>query len=457
VSEQAAESKSGASSSGSWSSPESHLTIEYPLELLDEIRLAVSSSFHANPRGGVEVGGVFFGTRIEKGVRIAAWRPISREHSYETSFILSEKDLVDLGHLVESATTDSLLKGLQPVGWFVPHARGSLELTESDLRAFNQFFPGEWQFTMVLQPGLVGPTKAAFFVRNADGKLCDHKPDREFTVEPLRAARVHGYGRRNPPSNEAPVPSLDVATERRDPPARVPRSSKDANGIEAEANLVRVRPGRSMNRRQEAAQPRAIEEEPARRPKKKWLGWLSVIPVTGFLIYAAVVARERLFPEPRPATLSLKLQDWPGAQLHLDWEKAAQPIQLARRGEIVFEDDGKTRTVELDAPRLRLGSFAYARRSGTVKVKLSVYGENSVAPAMEEMAEFNGPPPDDATSADDRVVWAKQKADLEAEIKRLRGQLATETARRQELQNLVRVLENRLHLTPAKRRSLEAR
>src|SRR5207302_168100 len=158
-----------------------------------------------------------------------------------------------------------------------------------------------------------------------------------------------------------------------------------------------VRPGRSMNRRLEPPpHPPIVDEQPASRPKKKWLRWIWVVPVAGLLIYAAMVARERLFTDSRPATLSLKLQDWPGAQLHVDWEKEAQPIQIARRGEIVFEDAGKTRTMELDASHLRLGSFAYARRSGSVKVKLSVYGENSAAPAIEEVAEFNGSPPDDA-------------------------------------------------------------
>ena len=211
-----------------------------------------------------------------------------------------------------------------------------------------------------------------------------------------------------------------------------------------------------MSRRLEPPpRPPIVDGPPAPRPKKKWLRWIWVVPVAGLLIYAAMVARERLLTDSRPATLSLKLQDWPGAQLHVDWEKEALPIQGARRGEIVFEDGGKTRTMELDASLLRLGSFAYARRSGNVKVKLSVYGDNGAAPSIEEVAEFNGPPPDDATPApkptaptpnDERVVWEKQRADLEAQIKRLRGQLATETAKRQEFQNLVRVLENRLKL-----------
>src|SRR5205823_9026350 len=97
----------------------------------------------------------------------------------------------------------------------------------------------------------------------------------------------------------------------------------------------------------------------------RWLKWLWAVPVLGLLVYAAVVFRDRFLPgDAHPATLSLRLQDWPGAQLHVNWEKQAQPFQAARRGEITFDDGGKLLNVPLDPAHLRLGSFAYARHSG---------------------------------------------------------------------------------------------
>ena len=180
---------------GSWHSPEANLTIDYPLEIVDEIRLTVSSSFHANTRGGVEVGGVFFGSRVGNVTRIAAWRPISCEHSRGGAFVLSEKDLQDLARMLESAKSDLLLKDLQVAGWFLSHTSGDLTLTDSDIKVYQQCFPLPWQFTMVLRPGRVGPTKASFFVRDTRGRLVEHLPEHEFVLEPLHVVRTRLHSR----------------------------------------------------------------------------------------------------------------------------------------------------------------------------------------------------------------------------------------------------------------------
>lgn len=428
--------------SGSWSSPESNFTIDYALEVLDEIRLAVSSSFHANPRGAVDSAGVFFGAPTEQGVRISAWRPVG----------LAENDLPNYQRVVETAATDPLLTGLQPVGWFVPHTRMGMELTESDRKIFDRFFPGPRQFTMVLQPALIGPVKATFFVR-AGGEPGVFQTGPEFTLEPLRAPRAHGYNRR-----DSPAPPMDPARpisaavmQRRE---RMERSADESpNGSPAEAAMVRVRP---VTPRNEPAPPLFTAFEPRNDNKRSRWKWLWLLPVAAILVIVWFLFRDRLLPEPRPATLSVKLEDWPAAQLHVNWEGAAQPIESARRGEIAFEDGNKSTTVDLTPAQLRFGSFAYARRSGSVRVKLSLFDENNSAPVIEEVAEFNGTPPpegaraaatNDAPTKNDPAA-AKQKAALEAEVKRLKGLLATETAKRQELQNLVRVLEARLGIKP---------
>src|SRR5208283_5248786 len=196
---------------GSWHSPEANLTIDYPLEIVDEIRLTVSSSFHANTRGGVEVGGVFFGSRVGNVTRIAAWRPIPCEHSRGGPFVLSEKDLQDLARMLESAKSDLLLKDLQVAGWFLSHTSGDLLLTDSDSKVFQQCFPLPWQFTMVLRPGRVGPTKAAFFVRDARGRLVEHRPEREFVLEPLHVVRPRLHSRAASPERQ-PLPAAEEGT-----------------------------------------------------------------------------------------------------------------------------------------------------------------------------------------------------------------------------------------------------
>lgn len=376
---------------------------------MDEIRLAVSSGFHTNPRSGADIEGVFFGSHTENVLRIAAWRPISRD---------------ELKHVLGNAARDPALRDLEPVGWFVPHRRGGLAPAESDLAVFEELFPQPWQFTLVLEPALVGATRAAFFLRNADGKVGEHNPQQDFKLEPLHAPRVHGRGRA--PEEAARGPLMSAAQ----PSSRAVRANREPAG---EGPIEGARTFRSRR-------PPGLEF----RQRKSWMTWGWIIPLTALIIYGGVIAHQRLMNEPKAPTLSLALQDFPGAQLHVNWSKDALPVQMARRGELVFEDAGKKSTVQLDAAHLRQGSAAYARHSGNVKVKLSLYTQDTDAPAIEEVAEFNGPAPEDVIPVEERKAWEKQKSDLQAEIKRLRAELTTERTHRQDLQRLIRIMDQRL-------------
>lgn len=413
---------------GSWSSPESNRTIEYPLELLDEIRLTVSSSFHMRARGGLEIGGVLFGSRSENAIRIAAWRPIACDHSQGGSFILSENDQQELARLLESSSVNPDLKGLDVAGWFVSHTRSGLALTESDAQVFERFFPEQWQCTLVLQPQQVEPMRAAFFVRDAGGKVCGHTAEREFTVEPLRGARQR---------RQAPVSNV-VGEIAQNP------SQTRASSYPPVEPLVRLRPERPVRPAPMSQEAPPIKDRRTRSKISWWqLGW--ALPLIAIALLAGFLAKDRYRPEAHAETLSLKVQDAPGAQLHVDWDKQSRPIQVAQRGVLDINDGGNHRTVDLDAMQLRQGSLTYGRRSGDVKVGLSVYGENNSAP-LTEVAEFLGPPAANPPAPDVNAARAKEKADLEAEVKRLRAQLGREQAKSQELQNLVRVLENRLSI-----------
>src|ERR1700687_1317938 len=68
------------------------LRIEYPLSVLNEIRTAVVDAYLSLPHGGLETGGVLFGTRTEDAVRIMNHRPIPCEHAAGPSFTLSDND-----------------------------------------------------------------------------------------------------------------------------------------------------------------------------------------------------------------------------------------------------------------------------------------------------------------------------------------------------------------------------
>ncbi len=431
---------------GSWFSPEANLTIDYPLEIIDEIRLTVSSSFHANTRGGVEVGGVFFGSRVGNVTRIAAWRPISCEHSEGGSFVLSEKDLQDLARMLESAKSDLLLKNLQVAGWFLSHTRTDLSLTESDIKVFQQCFPLPWQFTLVLRPGRVGPTKAAFFVRDSHGQIVEHRPEREFVLEPLHGVRPRGVHSR-PASPERPAAfaaaaSAEEGTALVHPaPVLTPQQGRPPGAV--------MRPTADFYGNRPFEAPRFVRERDQR--KKRWQQWFWAIPISGLIIFAGLLAKDRYWSEAPPPSLSLRVQDSPGAQLHVDWDRATPAIQSAQRGILQVDEGDSHKTINLDAAQLRQGNLTYARHSGDVKVALLLYGEGSTAPLAEEEARFVGPSPVVVAPPPQKHETVDQeKVELEAEIRTLRAQLARESSKNAELQNLVRVLETRLGMRPGK-------
>jgi hypothetical protein len=444
VAERTAESKFG-----SWSSPEARLTIEYPLELMDEIRLNAGSGLYSNPRGGIEVGGLLFGTRSGDAVRIAAWRPIPCEHANGFAFVLSERDLLELARLMEGAKTDPSLKGLQIAGWFLSHTRGNLELADSDLSVFDQCFPLRWQFTLVLRPERLGPVKAAFFVRDEHGKQCAHSANLELTVEPLHGARVHGarvHGQEAARSIDATATDGRTfdGVERPQTVSVLPQSmGRRANGGRSNAALVRIGPDTPTQRPLEV--PRFLLERP-RRKKSLWR-WLWSIPIVALLAAAAWLVRERYLTEPPPpATFALNMQDTPGGQLRIEWDRAAKPIQTAHHGILEIVDGGKSQTQTLDTTHLREGSITYGRSSGDVKVELTVFGQNNAAPASE-MAQFVGLPPGASPGAENQRRWDKERAALQTEIKRLRSQLGRESSQNQQLQSLIRILQQRSNNT----------
>lgn len=436
VIEKAAETKLG-----SWFSPEANLTIDYPLEIIDEIRLTVSSSFHLNTRGGIEVGGVFFGSRVGNVIRIAAWRPISCEHSEGGPFILSEKDLQDLARMLEGAKSDLLLKDLQVAGWFLSHTHSDITLTENDLRVYQQCFPLPWQFTMVLRPGRVGPTKAAFFVRDLLGILVEHKPEREFVLEPLHGVRPRGFHPRPSIPERLPAAGATDTAELVHQSPILPLQGRPPGSV--------VRQGQDWYSRRPFEAPRFARERDPR--KKRWQQWFWAIPLAALLIFTGLLAKDRYWNETPPPSISLRVQDSAGAQLHIDWDRTAPAVQNALRGVLQVEEGGVHKAIDMNAAQLQKGSVTYARHSSDVKVALTLFGESSTTPLAEEEARFVGPtlvvaPP----PVEKHEPWEKEKAELESQIRTLRAQVAKESNKSAELQNLVRVLETRLGMQPGK-------
>jgi len=141
-------------------------------------------SYYAAPRGGVEVGGVFFGVTAGESLHILAYRPVSCQYLMGPSFKLSVDDKAGLSNVLALPDSDPKLAKLSALGWYHSHHRSEIFLSQEDLALYNEFFPGRQQVALVLRPAHMKATRAGFFFRDAEGLLQAHAPLQEFIVDP---------------------------------------------------------------------------------------------------------------------------------------------------------------------------------------------------------------------------------------------------------------------------------
>jgi proteasome lid subunit RPN8/RPN11 len=166
----------------SWQTPLCPFTIGFAAEKLDEIRIAVVDSFYKVPRGGLEIGGVLYGKRMEGWLLITDFRKIETEYLTGPSFDLSEDDRTSLRNLL--AETQFEDPQVIPVGWFHSHTRSGIYLSEKDLELYREFFPEPWQVALVLRPERLGPVQGGYFFRAADGQVKADSSVLEFSLMP---------------------------------------------------------------------------------------------------------------------------------------------------------------------------------------------------------------------------------------------------------------------------------
>ncbi len=194
-----------------WTEPETSFQVQYSLPLFHEIDMTVSEGYRRIPHGGIEVGGLLFGRHFPEGARIEAFRLIECEHAQGPSFKLSERDIAGFREQINKASGDPELGGLETLGWFIAHTRGPLQLTEAEVRLFDEFLPGAGQMTVLVKPEKFKPTLFTFLIRNRDARLRTDGAEQAFILplpgRPSRQAEV--------PAMPTPLPSLAS------PPSRV--------------------------------------------------------------------------------------------------------------------------------------------------------------------------------------------------------------------------------------------
>ena len=336
-----------------WAAAQTSIVVRYSRAVLSEIRLEATDKFMSIPRGGVEIGGVLFGSIDGDQVTIEARRSLALEYQTGPGFVLSASDEESLRNLLAASSADPKLEYLEPVGWYHSHTRSELFLSPEDVAIHDKFFPGARQIALVVRPAKFEPMRAGFFVREPDGSIVSEASYAEFLIE------------NSPSAVNSPVAELSSDS---------PEPSTPPAVITAQTIVMRPRP--------------VVVSRP--KPRNK----LAVPAVaTVAIIFAAaamLVPRDSAPPaavlKPAPA---LRLTG-SGDNLLIEWTNPVTPLPEASRGALdIFDGVAGKLTIPLDRDSIRKGTLTYARNSGNVEVRLRLYGPDSIS--SETVARYVKP------------------------------------------------------------------
>ncbi len=362
---------------GSWTAGGHAIRIEYSASVLAEIRAAAVEGLCRFRRGGIEIGGILFGTTHGATVRILAFRPVPCQYASGPSYLLSDGDQQLLAQMLELPKHDPILEGLVPVGWYHSHTRSGVSLSAADLEIHRRYFRQPWQVALVVQPEPFGSARAGFFFREADGSIHAEASYAEFVLAAPAKRRAAG-----------------AAVGSQEPEAKADRqitapSSEQNSAVEA----VKANPTTAATEEttDEIIGPAATGDTvgAAILGRIIWAKWV-IAGVCACLIAGAAFAWYLHGLEDSRAAISLRLQD-AGGQLQIIWDKEARPILDATGAILHITDGGEGVNLRLDEIRLRHGSVYYVRRSGNVEVAMHVY--RSGRPPVEEVVDYLGAAP----------------------------------------------------------------
>ncbi len=444
---------------------------------MEEIRAFACDELLQLSHGGDEVGGVLFGTRREDSIRVMTWRPIACEHTRGEGLQLSFNDRMNLAVQLEVARQNPDLKDLRPLGWFVSHLRGEVSMSPSDLEIYSGFFPETWQVTLVICPKGGGRAQAGFFAREADQSVLSETSYQTFDLEPLHQASVATNV--VPPTSEqaetaqaAPAAQPAQATSAPRPPAIPVRRIAPTQPEPTELEPTRLEPTSIEPTSLEPTGPPPAREIPAaslrthsfpepsfqvddKIPTRE--RWLWAIPIVLALGIAAFLLYQRRAPI---SNSSIALRATSEAQtVQLAWDANSQAIRDSDRGEIKIDDGAKSTQVSLTSDQVHAGKMSYLPQSGDVSFVMTVYPANGdpihdstrliaavFSPPIQPPQLLPPSPPPASTQAPPSTPAppAASNDALEQEVQQLKEELGKERARADQLQNLVRILENRL-------------
>ena len=407
---------------GTWSVPESPLTIQYSLIVIEEIRHEVAEGFQKMARGGIEVGGLLYGRRDGRSISILAMRPVFCEHALGPSFQLSAKDRTALEAQMNQDQADPHLEGMILIGLFVSHTRSEIALSDADLDLYNIYFDAPWQVVMVIRPGRAGAMRAGFFMRESDGSIRSDACYLEFNF-PDRLAGVL----------DRPRPERVLGDRRGNSAPRIEGSAAPAlspvnNPAPALANAP-----------EQVAAPHfaLLDSSVPSGPRRSRWPWLVAWALA--LIALTVLGLRYFVLRPAIEPISLAVLEREG-QLQIGWNHTARPVALATRGTLEISDGGDTRVIALTPKDLQRGNLTYQRHSGDVEIRLSV--EDEAGEKTQEASRFLGRAPGKKEDTQTKQLETT-RSDIEAENARLKQQIGEQAFEIQRLNRIVKIMQTR--------------
>ncbi|MCC7174472.1 MAG: AAA family ATPase [Bryobacterales bacterium] len=144
-------------------------SIEFPSTLCQNI-LEQRGGAAPGPADRCQAGGVLFGVKSGRSVKIVSFRALECEHAYGPEFELSPNDEARLREALEENPGVGAPVQTRPVGWYLTKERWSV-LTHQDRVIYDRYFSHPWQVTLQVVLGEAGQCLAGFFYRTKDNSI----------------------------------------------------------------------------------------------------------------------------------------------------------------------------------------------------------------------------------------------------------------------------------------------
>jgi hypothetical protein len=360
-----------------WTDPQTSQTVKYSLPLFHELDFQVNEGYRRIPHGGVEIGGVLYGRLEPKTVTIEAFRPIACEHASGPSFLLSEKDLARMVEDFGQAESDSELKSLERVGWFVSHTRSAPEMTPRESEIFDTYFPGPGRVTLLIRPERFQPTRLVFSLRKPDGQTAKGNaqtavilplPGRAASAAPVQSIpapdRKEILQRQSSP--ERPADAEVKEAPLRTPPASAPVAPAAPVG-EPMATVDEIRHRRAEHLRDSIAEEEWRTTTPAAKTRAKTASKSAGISLALVLVFASLLgcaAGYWAYLQLPPANIILRVEKLPSAVL-VRW-----PAEQTRGSNLAAIRIDDAQPIPLTEEQKTAGQIQITPTSDSVKIEL---------------------------------------------------------------------------------------